>query len=266
MALHSAGDLLNFHPHVHSLTLSGVVAEDGSFHPAGAVDTELLQELFSNYLFAFLLKEELISAELVESMREWQHSGFHVFSGEPIQATESEKRLFVARYLKKCPISLKRLEILENGLQATVRVYKEADDHEVYRDLSPLHFLAEITQFIPAVSEQTTRYYGKYSARTRGAARRDEEFTALVQNNFQPLEQNEEKKPISRTWRTWIKKVFEVDPLICPKCQTEMKIKAFIFNPKEIDRLCKNLGIEAARDPPPLKNASWIEPVIEPIE
>jgi hypothetical protein len=50
-----------------------------------------------------------------------------------------------------------------------------------------------------------------------------------------------------------MKKVFELDPLLCPKCGGQMKIKAFITIPCEIDRITKNLGVPNQRAPPRLK-------------
>jgi hypothetical protein len=54
-------------------------------------------------------------------------------------------------------------------------------------------------------------------------------------------------------WRELIKKVYEVDPLICPTCGSEMKPIAFITNYEIIDRIIHHLGITftAARPPPP---------------
>ena len=42
MSLHTAGDLLNFHPHVHSLVLPGVVTQSGEYQELPEIDTELL--------------------------------------------------------------------------------------------------------------------------------------------------------------------------------------------------------------------------------
>jgi hypothetical protein len=50
-----------------------------------------------------------------------------------------------------------------------------------------------------------------------------------------------------------MKRVFELDPLLCPKCGGQMKIKAFITSPHEIDRITKNLGIPNQRAPSRLK-------------
>ena len=39
MALHSAGDLMHFHPHLHSISLHGGIDPDGMFHSLDPVDT-----------------------------------------------------------------------------------------------------------------------------------------------------------------------------------------------------------------------------------
>jgi len=90
-----------------------------------------------------------------------------------------------------------------------------------------------------------------YAARTRGshAAKK------LKQKNDTPLLLEEPIKapPLaSKYWATWIKKIYNVDPLLCPKCQHQMKVVAFIHDPKEISAIAKNRGIQPCRAPPPL--------------
>ena len=50
-----------------------------------------------------------------------------------------------------------------------------------------------------------------------------------------------------------IKKVYEIDPLICPKCGGTMRIVSFIEDHIVIDKIIKhlNLTFKAARPPPP---------------
>ena len=70
----------------------------------------------------------------------------HVFVGAPISAADTDARLFVARYLKKCPVSLERLQLIESATEPVVR-YLKPKTHES-RDCTPLKFLAEISQHI----------------------------------------------------------------------------------------------------------------------
>jgi len=261
MSLHALGSLLNTHPHLHSMILGGLVDTDGRFYQLPQIDTSWLEQRFREKLLTALLKSTAIEPEVVDSMQSWQHSGFNVHVGEQIDPDEDDSRLFIARYLLKCPIALSKIELLEEPLQTTVRYHKETDDQCEYRDFSPLEFLAAISQAIPGTWEQLVRYYGVCSPRTRGAANRDmlvlkslpaEEINSGREEN-QLLALPTERKPVSRQWAIWIKNIYEYDPLECPKCNGRMKIKAFIHNPAEIKRICQHLGIQAWQAPRPIR-------------
>jgi hypothetical protein len=43
----------------------------------------VLRELFQVELFRFLRERELLTAERMELIRSWRHSGFDVYVGEP---------------------------------------------------------------------------------------------------------------------------------------------------------------------------------------
>ena len=109
---------------------------------------------------------------------------------------------------------------------------------------SPLEFLAELSQHIPDTYEQVIRYYGYYSARTRGARRREVELERLGnQDENEPsqaqLDRDIDRKPVCKSWAGLIKKVYEIDPLKCPKCGGSMKIKAFITDPEQVRRILR---------------------------
>jgi hypothetical protein len=162
----------------------------------------------------------------------------------------------------KCPLSLERLSVADD--ESVMYVGKERDDgsEPESKTFSPLEFLAELSQHIPNTYEQLIRYYGYYSARSRGARRRIEDHKKLVENKFEPLpDTDSDKKPVSKSWARLIKKVYEVDPLKCPKCNGAMKIKAFIRDPKEISRICEDLGLADWRAPPAMgKDKKYQEP------
>ena len=70
----------------------------------------------------------------------------------------------------------------------------------------------------------------------------------------------------SGNWRELIKRVWESDPLLCPKCHNEMRIVSLIDDPEVIERILRHLGlweqgvrVLPARAPPEI--AEW---VIEP--
>lgn len=264
MALHTAGDLLNFHPHIHALVLDGTIDQYGKFSQLPAPDTEQIAAAFGSNVFNALLKRDLLTEDTIINMASWPHSGFHVFSGSPISYSDRDKLLFVSQYLKKPPLSLRRLELLEDGTEPVVRYYKTYDNPEIYRDFSPLEFLAELQQHIPDTWEQTTRYYGAYSCRTRGIMKRDGFIPSVdrtsahlfIDSSRSDRFPDEPIRPkASPTWAAMIKRVYEVDPLTCPRCAQPMKIIAFLTNTSEINKICDNLGLPSWRAPPPWQAA-----------
>ncbi len=54
-----------------------------------------------------------------------------------------------------------------------------------------------------------------------------------------------------------IRKVYEVDPLLCPKCGGTMKVIAFITDYSVVDRIISHLKLTfVASKPPPPRMAS----------
>ncbi len=55
-----------------------------------------------------------------------------------------------------------------------------------------------------------------------------------------------------RAWARLIKQVYEVDPLICPRCAGPIRIIAFIEQPEIIEKILTHLGLwpAAAHSPP----------------
>ncbi|NOQ22291.1 MAG: hypothetical protein GQ565_06540 [Candidatus Aegiribacteria sp.] len=80
-----------------------------------AADIEGIEKLFTSLVFKMLLAEGMISAELVENMRSWKHSGFSVHCGTPIQADETDSRKTLSEYISRAPFSLERMSFNEGS-------------------------------------------------------------------------------------------------------------------------------------------------------
>ena len=61
-----------------------------------------------------------------------------------------------------------------------------------------------------------------------------------------------------------IQKVYEVDPLTCPKCSGAMKVISVIENEDIIKKIVKRLGLWdlKARPPPKSEKANWVTETI----
>jgi len=87
-----------------------------------------------------------------------------------------------------------------------------------------------------------------YSNAHRGKKRKAQEAA----NPFLIIEQEEQFVP-SKGWAEMIRKVYEIDPLLCLKCGGQMRIISFIEEHKVIDRIIRHLKLtfHAERPPPP---------------
>ena len=48
-----------------------------------------------------------------------------------------------------------------------------------------------------------------------------------------------------------IRKVYEVDPMICPQCRGQMKVIAFLIDYAVVDRIIHHLKLTFVEDRPP---------------
>ena len=71
----------------------------------------------------------------------------------------------------------------------------------------------------------------KQEERGRGKKEDENEDSKIIDiRNYKP------KRIPQLMWRECIKKIWEVDPLVCPKCTGEMKIISFIYKRAVIKR------------------------------
>ena len=90
------------------------------------------------------------------------------------------------------------------------------------------------------------RYYGLYANAHRGKVRK----ASRVPVALGLIE--EEPKPIpSKGWAEMIRKIYEVDPLVCPRCGGRMKVLAFLTEYAVVDRIIRHLKLTFVAEKPP---------------
>jgi Putative transposase. len=137
-----------------------------------------------------------------------------------------------------------------------------------------MDFLAELTQHIPPKGTQLIRRYGLYSSRIKGrweemdyiAERAPQGWRAEHDQNvgsdqepveFSPFPDSEGVCSLARksAWARLLARVYEVDPLVCPACGSQMKVIAVIQDIDEIKHILRHL-IKIGRAPPGLNESS----------
>jgi len=114
--------------------------------------------------------------------------------------------------------------------------------------LDYLEFIARVVSHIPDKGQVTVRYYGLYSNAHRGKVRK----ASLGPFSPRIVEEDLRRLP-SKGWAGMIRKVYEVDPLVCPKCGGTMKVIAFLTDYTVVDRIIDHLKLTffAERPLPP---------------
>jgi len=111
-----------------------------------------------------------------------------------------------------------------------------------------------VTSHIPDKGQVMIRYFGLYANAHRGKIRKAEKEGQKL------LIIKEECPRIRRRgWAEMIHKVYEVDPLICPKCQGRMRVIAFITDYPVVDRIINYLKLTFVADKPPPPRISYQE-------
>ena len=65
------------------------------------------------------------------------------------------------------------------------------------------------------------------------------------------LAEEEVRRIPSKGWAEMIRKVYEVDPMLCPKCGGVMKVVAFITDYPAVDRIIDHLKLRFVAEKPP---------------
>ena len=280
ISIQTFGDYVRWHPHLHALVADGLFLESGSFLVMPTVDLRPLRELFRAHVLKMLKKEGLIDDSLIKLLMSWRHvSGFNVHHEVRIKPHDEKGMENLAQYIIRNTFSLEKLKYERGDLSV---IYRSKMSHgknkRNFQVFSPLEFIASITQHIPEPSFQLVRYYGWYSNRMRGDRKKQEErgkgrresgsetvedVKVINIRNYRP------KRIPQLMWRECIKKIWEVDPLVCPKCTGEMKIISFIYKKTVIKKILTHLNIfkeKKKQRAPPTVEPKYTEPVIVPFD
>lgn len=268
LAIQTFGSLMHFHPHIHGLVTDGAFTPDGRFHPIPVNLThEPFRRIWEDNVFRLLLDAGRIDQSVVSQIRSWRHSGFSVDRSVHTPAGNRDGLERLAQYMARSPFSLTRLLRITRTGQVVYHAEKHrphrfpdpaADDlfggvARNYQVFDPLDFLAELTQHIPNQSEHLVRYYGHYSNKARGlrAKRSDQNENDQSQTDAQANADNREARKRFRGWAMLIQRVYQADPLRCPKCGGTMKIIAFIEarQGQVVRQILEHCGLW--QDPPP---------------
>ena len=246
----TAGDLANWHPHVHAIVSRGGWTRGGKWIPVAFVDEASAELLFRHKVMRLLQDEGLLSDERTELLLSWRHTGFSVHNRVYVEPEDQAAVERLARYIMRPPISLERMawdgagEVCYRKKRRHDTAARQRGEEESF---DTREFLARVLMHVPEPRRHLVRYCGWYSNVSRGKRRKaDAELGLLAPAGFGgPSCDDRDRTPnarvLRRSWAQLIKRIYEVDPLVCPSCGGEMKVVAFITEHEVVDKILRHL-------------------------
>jgi hypothetical protein len=146
-------------------------------------------------------------------------------------------------------------------------------DDEKAEAIDALDFVARLLAHVPDPRRHLVHYYGAYSNVVRGklkARNRAQQGEPLasgpgVHPPPPPACASPSLAALRRGWAQLIRRVYETDPLVCPRSRGVMRVVAFITEGRVIRRILDHLGASArrapqGRSPPPAAAAVPVSP------
>lgn len=224
----------------------GGLDENNNFIPVVIKDTANLTEAFRRAVVQLFVKNELLNKEFAQQFLNWKHSGFSVDNSVFLSANDDKGRESLCQYITRHPVSLKK--ITYEPFKRNVLYHTKYNEYfkENIKLFSATDFIADLTIHIPPKGKHLIRYYGLYASRTKGKAKQDGRFekygigllnNSVEENKTVDVENKVSDKASRQAWAKLIQKVYAVDPLKCPKCESSMKVIAIIQDKSEIAKI-----------------------------
>ena len=208
-------------------------------------------------------------------MRVSAESRANVDASRIVAPENRAEREQLCQYVLRNPFSVEKMT-LESPTDTII--YRSRLNPKINRNFEvfdPVDFLAVLSQHIPDKGAQMIRYYGLYSNKMRGCARKGTGASHAgghLRSQFSELKSLSPGSPPpplklpSRKWRDLIRQAWHVDPLQCPVCQKQMRVIAFIDNPEVVEKILRHLNLWcgpaafAPARPPPASDPESSEP------
>jgi len=250
-----AGRSLNLHPHVHAVVSEGrfgpepgLLGPKLGFYAAAAPsqrDIDLMTEALRRKIFRRLRRMGAIPTDLAQEMLAWPNSGFSLHAKVFVPAGDREGLERLLYYCAKPGLSPMRLSYLPKKNLVIYRTEPKNGQALALR-FEPVEFLRRWGLLIPPARKNLLRYYGALGPNSplrallvaetsRGAAK------ARLRKKAEGVAEAVSRS--ARSWAACLARVFEVDPLVCPRCAATMVPVAIIMKDSELVRLLSHLGL-----------------------
>lgn len=142
------------------------------------------------------------------------------------------------------PISEKRLSQAADG-RIIIRLKKYWSDGTSHLIMTPLDFLGRLTSLIPPPRKNMIRYHGIFGPNSALRA----QIVPKANQETPKGQGTAESTPCSgqgKRWAQLLARVFGIDVLACPRCESRMQMISFITESKAIKDILASLQMATA--------------------
>jgi hypothetical protein len=255
-SIQTFGSFANFHPHIHALVTNGVVTGEGEFVSLPRWTPEAVEAVFRRLVLRRLVQAERLSETFRDALLTWERSGFSVYGEQVVLETEGERLERVARYVVRAPMPF---EVVEAMAQEQVRITTPPDPRTGERELvlDPLEFVHAMCRQVPDPRQHLVRYYGLYANRSRkmwqgrwGRGDWGGPVTGEGEDSGAGGDGPGGRSGVrAGSWARLLRRILEVDPLLCPRCEVAMVVVSVITEPRVVDRILEHVAASGGDDP-----------------
>ena len=178
-----------------------------------------------------------------------KESGFSLHAGVAAQAWERQKLERLVRYITRPSVSEKRLSLTPSGnIRYQLKTpYNDGTTHVVFE---PLDFIAKLAALVAKPRVNLTRFHGVFAPNSKHRVELTPAKRAKGSLGAEDVDSTPEQRHQAMTWAQRLKRVFNIDVSVCPKCGGEARVIARIEDQAVIDKILNPLQTKGALPPP----------------
>jgi len=179
--------------------------------------------------------------------------GFDAHASVSIYKGQRKALERLCRYLLRPPAAADRFEALPDG-RVSLKLKRAWSNGTTHIVLTAQELVEKLAALVPPPRVNQVRYYGVFAPRSKmrdlilpkvdPAATSEAEVVAAQENSCSSADDDgsSNQKCYRHTWAALLDRVFDIDVLACPRCQSRMQRIAFIFDPDVIAAMLESIG------------------------
>jgi hypothetical protein len=176
--------------------------------------------------------------------------GYNMHASIPIEAHDRRGLEKLLRYMGRPPLSEERLKLAPDG-RIIVKLKTAWSDGTQSVILTPLELIERLVALVPPPHKNQLRYHGIFAPNSKLRK-------AVVPPKAEPENAtagaSDEPSGKNKSYAVLMARVFEIDVLACPRCNSRMKMISFITEHKVIRNILASLKMATA--PPEVAKAT----------